>query len=46
MAKTVQKLHSNFKMADFLLDLVYGSKRLFCMSGPDTCSHRISYMNM
>ena len=42
MAKTAPKFHSKFKMADFLLGLGYGSKRLFCTSWPDTCVYQIS----
>lgn len=31
-----KKIHDKFKMADFLLGLGHGSKRLFCTSGHDT----------
>ena len=44
--KTTQKLHSYFKMADFLFNLGYGSKRLFCTSRPDTWAHQVSYMEV
>ena len=33
-----------FKMADFLLDLRYVSKRLLCPSSPDTCVYKISFV--
>ena len=32
------------KMADFLLDLRYASKRLFCSSWPDTYVYRVSFL--
>ena len=38
------KLHSKYKMADFLFELGYGSKWLFCTSWPDTCAYQISFM--
>ena len=43
MAKKTRKLNGFFKMADFLLDLQYGSKRLFCASGHDPYTLRISF---
>ena len=44
MVKTALKLQSKFKMADFLLDLGYGSKRLLCASGLDTFAYQISFI--
>ncbi len=38
------KMAVQFKMADFLLSLAYGAKRLFCRSGCDTYVHRFSSM--
>lgn len=44
MATIVQKLQIKFKMADFLLDLGYGSQEALCLSGHDTCPYQITLM--
>ena len=39
-----KKMQSRFKMADFLLHLEYGSKRLFFISGDVTSANQIPYI--
>ena len=42
MAKNIRKIHTKIKMADFLLGLELGTKRLFFKSTSDTCAYQIS----